>query len=87
VDAHPHTNPTAHISTIILVRIASSFFTPGHSRVLTRTCHKGWDGEQREGWTLRATPGLTTTPLAPLPAGEGAKAKSTEHLTCIVTQY
>jgi hypothetical protein len=25
--------------------------------------------------------------LSPLPAGEGAKARSTENLKCIVTQY
>src|SRR5215510_13745236 len=64
VDAHPHTIPTAHNSTIILMRIASSFSEPGHPSVLTRTRHKGWDEEQREGWTLRATPGLTPTPLS-----------------------
>ena len=26
-------------------------------------------------------------PLSPLPPGEGAKAMTTENLTCIVTQY
>src|SRR5215813_8763505 len=54
------------------MRIASSFSEPGHPRVLTRTRHKGWDGEQREGWTLRATPSLTPTPSM----GWGKKLRS-----------